>query len=96
MTEDTRKALEIIKPIADELGIKVNADEKILYVDDIGIGIAWNSTRATLFEFIGYLIEKYGDVFREIGITEDQKKDIERYWVSAELLKKLKGKKDNA
>ena len=40
MTEDTKKAMEIIKPLADELNITVKADNRILYIDEIGIGRA--------------------------------------------------------
>lgn len=54
MTEDTRKAMAMIKPIARELGIKVQADEQFLYCNCQAIGIAGNSTYATLTEFIAY------------------------------------------
>lgn len=39
MTEDTKRAIEIIKPIADELNIPVDADESLLYSGDQVIGM---------------------------------------------------------
>ena len=54
MTKDTERALEIIAPIAKELGVKVTADDNLLYINnDGGIGITFNSTRATVLEFVG-------------------------------------------
>ena len=93
MTEDTKRALEIIKPIADELNITVDADEKLLYVNDFAIGIAMNSTFATLKEFIGVLIIGYDKYFRRINLDEDQMDIIKRYWITPELLKKISAEK---
>ena len=81
MTNDTRRALEIIKPIADELCISVHADDRFLYVDNVGIGISCNSTWATLWEFIGYLTINYDNRFRPIKLTNKQLTAIKRYWV---------------
>lgn len=89
MTDDTKRALEIIKPIADELGITVKADDKILYIQEIGIGISCNSTWATLWEFIGYLITVYDSKFRRININNMQKHQIKRFWLSHDVLKKI-------
>ena len=84
MTNDTRRALEIIKPIADELCISVKADDRFLYVDNVGIGISGNSTWATLWEFIGYLTIKYDNKFRQIKLTDKQLAAIKRYWADKE------------
>ncbi len=81
MTNDTRRALEIIKPIADELCISVKADDRLLYVDGVGIGISCNSTWATLWEFIGYLTIMYDYKFRQIRLTDKQLTAIKRYWI---------------
>lgn len=90
MTDDTKRALEIIQPIAEMLNIKVSADNKILYLDGMGIGIAMNSTYATLMEFIGWLFaKKYDPKFREIKLTEEQQETIGLYWITPEMLKKL-------
>ena len=92
MTEDTKRALEIIKPIADELRLDVTADEKILYINDIGIGISMNSTYATIMEFVGYLyLNHYTKRFRGIKVDADTKEWITRYWIDDKLLKKLRG-----
>lgn len=91
MTEDTKRALEAIKPLADELGITLDADDKILYVDNIGIGIACNSTWATLMEFIGYLfLNEYDALFRNTEMTVEQNDIIRRFWIGEDLLKRMK------
>ena len=80
MTEDTKRALEIIKPIASEFGISVNATDKTLLLDGIEIGISMNSTWATLWEFVGYLMVRYSDCFRNVRLTDKQLNAIKRYW----------------
>lgn len=59
MTEDTARALEIIKPLANELNIRVRADGRYLFCNGQAIGIMYNSTHATIMEFIGYLIFRW-------------------------------------
>ena len=54
MTNDTKRALELIEPMAKELNIEVKADDKLLYCNGQAIGIACNSTYATINEFLGY------------------------------------------
>lgn len=90
MTEDTKRALEIIKPIADFLKIEVSADWKLLYVNNLAIGIACNSTYATIMEFIGFLLMSEYPKFRDIHIDKSDIDNIERYWICGELLQKLK------
>ena len=55
MTEDTRRALQIIEPIMQELGVEVETTDKpcCLYLDGQAIGISCNSTYATVMEAIG-------------------------------------------
>ena len=84
MTTDTKRALEIIKPMAAEFHIQVDADDDHLYIEDpyLGkrrIGISFNSTYATLKEFIGVLIYRY-DFDRNINLSSYQKSVIEKYW----------------
>lgn len=55
MTEDTKRAIEAIDPIAKELKIKVTADDSFLYCNGQAIGIGCNSAYATIKEFIGYV-----------------------------------------
>lgn len=90
MTKDTARALEIIKPLADELHIAVEADETILYMNGQPIGIACNSTYATLMEMIGWIFLKvFALSFRRMNVNSIRG-DIERYWISREALKKIK------
>ena len=90
MTEDTRRALEIIKPIADFLHIEVSADWKLLYVNNMAIGIACNSAYATVMEFLGFLLMSEYPKFRDIQLSKLDIDNIERYWICGELLQKMK------
>lgn len=87
MTDDTKRALEIIKPMADELNIKVDADDRLLYCNEQAIGIGCNSTYATIMEFVGYVIVKEYSKWHRF--TPRLFTDIKRFWVSKEMLKKL-------
>lgn len=89
MTEDTRRALEIIKPIAKELNVKVDADNSILYLGDQAIGIGCNSTYATVMEAIGYFFLMEYTHWRKVDVTKETGEDIRRYWISRTALKKL-------
>lgn len=91
MTEDTKRALEIMWPIAEELNIKVEANDKILKMDGQAIGIACNSTWATMMEMIGWIfIERYCRDFREIDIDWNELNEtIKRYWINPEILRSL-------
>ena len=90
MTEDTKKAVEIISPLAKELGIKVEATDNILWMNDQAIGISWNSTWATLMEMIGYIFwMEYVTEFRDVYLSNNTCEDIMRYWFSKEKLQKL-------
>ena len=80
MTKDTERALEIITPFAYELGLRVEADDERLYVDNTQIAISCNSTWATVFEFIGYLITEYNTEFRDINLSKKQLETIRRCW----------------
>lgn len=80
MTDDTKKALEIIQPIADLLDIKVSANENYLYADHVRIGITFNSTRATVMEFIGFLFMAKYHSWRQLDVPQEMAEDIERYW----------------
>ena len=95
MTEDTRRALEIITPIADELGVDISADDGMLYAKwhdrKCGIGISCNSTYATVMEFVGYLfLVMYDARFRPVNLSPKQKDTIKRYMFTAEQLEKMK------
>lgn len=98
MSNDTERALEIIKPMADVLGgLIVKADDDFLYIEDIAIGISCNSTWATLMEFIGYVVAtKYSDKFRRIDLKPKQLEQIKRYWFTRDLLAKMNKTKGDA
>ena len=90
MSEDTKKAIEIIAPLFKELNITVNADEKFLYLNGQAIGIACNSTYATIMESIGYLFLQRYLGFRQIPVSKGAETGIKRYWVNKAVLKMFK------
>lgn len=95
MTEDTKRAIEIIKPIADELNIPVDADESLLYIGDQAIGIGWNSTYATVMEALGYIFLTEYPRFRYGTVVDGSlAKNIRRYWISKAALKKMREGKE--
>ena len=59
MTKDTKRALEIIKPLADELDITIRADDEYLYMNSQPIRIECNSTYATLMEALGFIYYQF-------------------------------------
>lgn len=59
LTPDTRKALEIIEPVADLFNVWVSADQDNLYCDGESFNIMWNSTRATVRVFLKYLAKQF-------------------------------------
>ena len=89
MTEDTRRALEIIAPMAKELDIEVKTQGSYgnyLVCNGQYIGIADNSTFATIMEFIGYVfatVYKH-NVFDTHGETLPPKvlNRVKKYWVN--------------
>lgn len=90
MSTNTQRALEIIKPMANELKMAVDADDKFLYLDDIAIGISYNSTWATLMEFIGYvMVREYTQRFRGVWFADRQEEKIKRYWFTKDQLRKM-------
>ena len=90
MTKDTERALDIIRPLADVIGItELNADDRFLYVNHQAIGISGNSTYATVMEFIGYCIIRYSAKFRDLDLNSEQLDDIKRYWFNREQLEKM-------
>lgn len=77
MTADTERAMAVIKPLADELKYNVDADENLLYVNGIGIGIACNSTYATVMEFIGYIfLVEFCNNFRLVRLSDSQREKL--------------------
>ena len=89
MTNDTAKAMEIIRPMAKEFNIDVSADDHCLYCNGQAIGIACNSAYATLNEFLGYAIYWMfvTNHSRWKGsMSKDFEKQIKSYWISEETL----------
>ena len=82
MTDDTKQALAILAPICDLLHVEIDADEKVMVMNGQKIGIACNSTYATVMEGIGYLFaEKYAGKFRRHVMGAYTLEAIKRYWV---------------
>ena len=97
MTKDTVIALQALVPICRELNIHIEADDKLLYMDDQPIGIACNSTYATIMEALGYIfLERYPRFRYDTKIGPGLEKTIKRYWISPEALKKLRESNDKA
>ena len=77
-TPDTERAIEIMKPVMDFLHIEVDADNNYLFLNGQAINITFNSTQATVYEFIGFLVDVYCD---HRGITYNGLQDrIHRTW----------------
>lgn len=99
MTEDTKRALEVIVPMAKELHIQVDADNSFLYCNGQAIGIGCNSTYATIKEFIGYV---FATVYKKEAFDMHGEKvppkimaRVKRYWFTAEQLKKFQEVTEN-
>lgn len=95
MTEDTRRALEIIAPMAKHLNIQISAERDFLLCNGQAIGISANSTWATVMEFLGYVFmtsykkdrfDRYGE-----KMPSNLSRRIKTYWVPAELYKRIRG-----
>ena len=82
MTDDTKQALAILAPICDLLHVEIDADEKVMTMDGQKIGIACNSTYATVMEGLGFLfLREYRNKFRKHMLSGDTLEAIKRYWV---------------
>ena len=90
MSEDTKRALDLIRPIAKELHIEISADRNFLYLNDMAIGISCNSTYATLMEFIGYVFVRYFAKDRGVRFTPAVREKITRYWFDQDKLRIFK------
>ena len=86
MTKDTEKALEIIAPMAKELGIEVKADDRFLYCNGQAIGIVCNSAYATITEFIEYAFWHYWKKWKREKMPDSVRKAIQRYWFTDEQM----------
>ena len=86
MTKDTERALEIIAPMAKELGIEVKADDTFLYCNGQAIGIGCNSAYATLTEFIEYAFWHYWKKWKREKMPDSVRKTIQRYWFTDDQL----------
>ena len=91
MTEDTKRALKIMEPIASVLEIDVDAYGNILFLDSQAIGIGLNSTYDTVMEMIGWIfLERYCKGWCPVEISKEEiDNTIKRHWVSKALLEKL-------
>lgn len=99
MTEDTKRALEVIAPMAKELHIQVDADNSFLYCNGQAIGIGCNSTYATIMEFIGYVFatvyKKEAFDMRGEKVPPTVMTRVKRYWFTAEQLRKFREVTEN-
>ena len=82
MTKDTERALAAIQPMAKELGIEVDASDLCLYCNGQAIGIAYNSTYATVKEFLGYALYWTSKKDARYTISKEFEEEIKRYWVT--------------
>ena len=93
ITEDTKRALAAIEPLARVLGISVSADGSCLYLNGQAIGISANSTWATVMEFVGYAFAEkwcpYGCSIR-MKLPKALDECIKRYWISEERLANMR------
>lgn len=91
MTDDTKRALEAIEPMAKALNIKVLADDRFLYLNGQAIGIGCNSTWATVNEFIGYAFLKVWmkDKYMYCEMSDELRDRIKRYWFTPEQLEQV-------
>lgn len=93
MTNDTRIALEKIRPFAYELGIDVDADGSFLYCNGQAIGIGCNSTYATINEFLGYaflrMCEREYRFQEGAAYAKELKQAVKRYWFSKAQLEQF-------
>lgn len=94
MTNDTRIAIEKIRPLAYELDITVDADGSFLYCDGQAIGIGCNSTYATINEFLGYAFLKMCKReyrFKEGAEMADELIEaVKRYWFTKDQYEQVK------
>lgn len=89
MTEDTKRALEIIEPLAKELRIEISADNSLLFCNGQPIGIGCNSTWATLMEFIGYAFLMVWAKDKSVPVRGAVLERIKRYWLSKDQYAKI-------
>lgn len=89
MSEDTMRALDILSPLAKELGILVDADDHYLFCNGQAIGIACNSTYATVMEFVGYCIFLWAKDRCE-SVPKNMVTRIKRYWFSEDQVKQFR------
>lgn len=91
MTDDTKRALEGIEPMAKALNIQVRADNRFLYLNGQAIGIGCNSAYATINEFIGYafLTVWMKDKYMYCELSDELRDRIKRYWFTPEQLEQV-------
>lgn len=84
ISEDNKRALEAIRPMAKELNIKVEVDDKFLYCNGQAIGVGCNSAYATIKEFIGYAFLMHCTKDWCFKIPASVVERIKRYWFTPE------------
>lgn len=97
MTPDTEIALKAIGPLAKALRIDVSADDDgHLKINNTLIGIACNSTYATIMEFVGYVFlqewvhDRYYK-FNKKGTENDIRNAVRDYWIDKVRAEEIKG-----
>lgn len=83
MTQDTQRALDMLRPIAYQLGIQISADDEKLYCNGQAIGIGCNSTYATIKEFMGYALwyegeHRYPERWK---MPKEYAEKVQEFWV---------------
>lgn len=90
MTEDTKRALAAIEPMANAVGVRVSADEHFLYCNGQAIGIECNSAYATINEFIGYAFLKVWAKDNCFKMPQTVTDRVRRYWFTDEQIKMMR------
>lgn len=81
MTEETKRAVAAIAPIAEVLGVNVKVYDNILYLNGQMIAIAENSQKQTVMEFLGFVFINIFCKEKLLQIRGDAKERITRYWI---------------
>ena len=90
MTKDTERALEAIRPIAKELNIEVDANNRFLFCNGQAIGISCNSTYATIKEFLGYAMYWIGKKDVRYTIPRSLMQQIKEFWVPGNRVQEIR------
>ena len=97
MTKDTEKALEVLRPVGEIMGVELDADDDgFLYCNGQAIGISCNSTYATVKEFIAYCMVKMSREENRYRLTDSLERNLKRYWSGPDAVQEIKERRRRA